>query len=157
MVVPDSNSLDPQASDITLTASVMVNGASLDDDSYDVVRKGLITTEGGDYKMEIKRVRADPTIGRLHCFFRGDPGSTVRKVARPDIVNGRWHTLQCSKSGDKVVATVDGKSFTRTGSAGSISNDCNVMVGAKKVKPFDDVFEGSMDSVSIDIAPEIAQ
>jgi hypothetical protein len=31
------------------------------------------------------------------------------------------------------------------------------MVGAKKADPFDDMFDGSMDSVSIDIAqPDVA-
>jgi hypothetical protein len=157
VAVPDADSLDPQANDITLTASVMVNGASLDDDSYDVVRKGYVDTPGGDYKMEIKRIKADPTIGKLHCFFRGD-GGTVYKVANRDIVDGNWHTLQCLKTGTSVVAKVDGRSFTKTGSAGSIANESVVMVGAKKADPFDDMFDGSMDFVSIEIAqPEIAQ
>ena len=150
VAVPDADSLDPQANDITLTASVMVNGASLDDDSYDVVRKGFVTTAGGDYKMEIKRT-ADPAVGRLHCLFRGN-GATVYRVARPDIVDGNWHTLQCVKTSDSVVARVDGRSYTRTGSAGSIANQSVVMVGAKKADPFDDMFDGSMDFVSIDIA-----
>ena len=148
--VPDADSLDPQANDITLTARVLVNGESLDDDSYDVVRKGFVTTAGGDYKMEIKRT-ADPTVGKLHCFFRGDQG-TVRKVARPDIVDGNWHTLECVKTSNSVVAKVDGRSFTKTGTAGSIANATNVMVGAKKADPFDDMFDGWMDYVSIDIA-----
>ena len=150
VAVPDADSLDPQANDITLTASVMVNGASLDDDSYDVVRKGFVTTAGGDYKMEIKRT-ADPTVGRLHCLFRGNE-ATVSRVARRDIVDGNWHTLQCVKTSDSVVARVDGRSYTRTGSAGSIANESGVMVGAKKANPFDDMFDGSMDFVSIDIA-----
>jgi hypothetical protein len=156
--VPDSDSLDPQANDITLTASVVVNGTSLDDDSYDVVRKGFVDTPGGDYKMEIKRVRADPTVGKLHCFFRGNQG-TVNKVANRDIVDGNWHTLQCIKTSTSVVAKVDGgRSYTKTGSAGSIANDVGVMVGAKKADPLDDTFDGSMDFVSIDIAqPDIAQ
>src|ERR671939_169853 len=80
--VPDADSLDPKANDITLTASVRVgvdNTHQMDDDSYDVVRKGFVTTAGGDYKMEIKRVKADPTIGKLNCFFRGDLAS-VNKV-----------------------------------------------------------------------------
>ena len=154
--VPDADSLDPQANDITLTARVLVNGGSLDDDSYDVVRKGFVTTAGGDYKMEIKRT-ADPTVGKLHCFFRGDLAS-VNKVANRDIVDGNWHTLQCVKTSGSVVARVDGRSYTRTGSAGSIANASAVMVGAKKADPFDDMFDGSMDFVSIDIAqPDIAQ
>ena len=151
VVVPDDDSLDPQENDITLTASVKVKGSSLDDDSYDVVRKGLVTTAGGDYKMEIQRKFNDPTVGRLHCLFKGS-GGTVRKVARPDIVDGGWHTLRCVKAGDSVVARVDGRSFTATGSAGSISNSTNVMVGAKTADPLDDVFDGSMNFVSIKIA-----
>jgi hypothetical protein len=156
--VPDADGLDPQANDTTLTARVLVNGASLDDDSYDVVRKGFVDTPGGDYKMEIKRKsKLDPSVGKLHCFFRGDQG-TVRKVALPDIVDGNWHTLQCAKTATSVVAKVDGRSFTQTGSAGSIANDVGVMVGAKKADPSDDVFDGSMDFVSIEIAqPDTAQ
>jgi hypothetical protein len=169
--VPDADSLDPKANDIALTARVRVgvdNTHQMDDDSYDVVRKGVVSTEGGDYKMEIKRT-PDPTIGRLHCLFRGiqDDGTddTVNRVARPDIVDGNWHTLRCEKTSDSVVATVDGRSFTTTGSADTIDNASNVMVGAKSVilsrrgvERGDDVFDGSMDFVSIEIAqPEIAQ
>jgi hypothetical protein len=157
VLVPDADSLDPQGNDITLTARVMVNGASMDDDSYDVVRKGLVTTAGGDYKMEIKRKsNADPSVGKLHCFFRGDQG-TVRKVARPDIVDGNPHTLECIKTSTSVVAKVDGRSFTQAGSAGSIANASNVMVGAKQTNPDDDNFDGWMDFVTIDIAqPDVA-
>jgi hypothetical protein len=150
VVVPDDDSLDPAANDITITARVKVNGESLDDDSYDIVRKGLSTTAGGDYKMEIKRT-TDPTVGRLHCLFKGS-GGRVNRVARVDVVDGNWHTLECSKTSDSVVARVDGRSYTKTGSAGSISSSTNVMVGAKRATPFDDVFDGSMVFVSIDIA-----
>jgi len=150
VVVPDAESLDPQENDITLTARVMVNGESLDDDSYDIVRKGLSASPGGDYKMEILRA-SDSTAGKLHCLFKGS-GGKVKKVARPDIVDGRWHTLECVKTSTSVVARVDGKAYTKAGSAGSISNSSNVMVGAKRANPFDDVFDGSMDLVSIDIA-----
>jgi len=94
---------------------------------------------------------ADPTVGKLHCLFQGD-GGTVDKVARGDIVDGNWHTLECIKTSTSVVAKVDGRSFTKTGSAGSIANASGVMVGAKKADPFDDMFDGSMDFVSIEIA-----
>src|SRR5215207_10025949 len=131
VTVPDSDSLDPQENDITLRARVKVTDAPMDEDSYDIVRKGLAGRPGGDYKMEIKRA-ADPTVGKLHCLFKGD-GGTVDKVARRDRVDG--------KSGS-----------TKAGSAGSISNPTNVLVGAKKTNPFDDTFDGSMDFVGIDIS-----
>jgi len=78
----------------------------------------------------------------------------VSNVAPPDIVDGRWHALKCRKTRTTVVARVDGgRSYTQTGSAGSISNSSNVMVGAKTVTPRpDDMFEGSMDLVRIRIA-----
>src|SRR5829696_2124120 len=151
VAVPDAGSLDPKGKDITLRAHVKVTDRPMDDDSYDIVRKGLVTTPGGDYKMEIKRA-ADPTVGKLHCLFNGD-GSTVDKVARRDIVDGNWHTLECIKTSTAVVARVDGRSgSTKAGSAGSISNPTNVMVGAKTAEPLDDVFDGSMDFVGIDIS-----
>ena len=150
VAVPDSDSLDPEESDITLSAGVKVTDKPMDDDSYDIVRKGLVTTPGGDYKMEIKRGAAS-TVGKLHCLFKGD-GGTVDIVARQDIVDGEWHTLECIKTRTSVVAKVDGRSGSTAGSAGSISNGSAVLVGAKTADPLDDTFYGWMDFVSIDIA-----
>src|SRR5215208_8210920 len=151
VLVPDSDSLDPQGKDITLRAGVKVTNTPMDEDSYDIVRKGLSGSPGGDYKMEIKRA-ADPTVGKLHCLFKGD-GGTVDKEARRDIVDGNRHTLECIKTSTSVVARVDGKSGgTKAGSAGSLSNPTNAMVGAKTADPFDDTFYGWMDFVGIDIS-----
>ena len=93
VVVPDHASLDPGSKDINLRASVRVSGGPLDDDSYDVVRKGVLTTPGGYYKMEIKRTSA--TVGKLHCLFKGSEGKTLSVVAQPDSVDGRSPTLKC--------------------------------------------------------------
>jgi hypothetical protein len=150
VVVPDHASLDPAGKAITLRASVRVSGASMDDDSYDIVRKGYVTTPGGDYKMEIKKTR-NRTVGKLHCLFKGSRG-TVSRLAGPDIVDGNWHTLTCIKGSNRVVARVDGRSYTQRGSAGSISNGKAVMVGAKQVAPLDDMFDGRMNFVTINIA-----
>jgi hypothetical protein len=150
VVVPDNNSLDPGSRDITLRASVKVTGGALDDDSYDIVRKGYSTTSGGDYKMEILRSSSDPTVGRLHCLFRGSRGKEGEMVMS-DIVDGNWHTLACIKRSTKVVAMVDGKASPSIGSVGSIANSEAVMVGAKTAAPLDDVFEGKMNYVRIHI------
>ncbi len=150
VLVPDSDSLDPAEKDITLSAGVKVTDTPMDDDSYDIVRKGLVTTPGGDYKMEIKRA-ANPTVGKLHCLFKGD-GGTVDIVAPQDIVDGNRHTLECIKTSTSVVARVDGSVSTKAGSAGSIANGSAVLVGAKTADPLDDTFDGSMGFVSIEIA-----
>ncbi len=149
VAVPDNDSLDPAGRGITLTASVAVPDRAMDDDSYDVVRKGLSTTAGGDYKMEIKRA-GDPAVGNLNCVFKGDAG-TVNRVAPVDVVDGGWHALGCAKTDNSVVARVDGVSYAKTGTAGRIANDREVLIGAKTTNPLDDVFEGSMRSVGVDI------
>src|ERR687897_335245 len=46
VAVPDSDSLDPQGKDITPSAGVTVTDTPMNDDSYDIVRKGLVTTTG---------------------------------------------------------------------------------------------------------------
>jgi hypothetical protein len=148
VAVQDADSLDPLEKDIMLAASVLIKGESMDDDSYDVVRKGLSTTRGGDYKMEIYG-KSDPTVGNLHCVFNGTGGS-MRISAPADIVDRNWHTLECIKTSTSVVARVDGRSYTKTGSAGSIANSSDVLVGAKTANH--DVFDGAMDFVSIVIA-----
>ncbi len=150
VVVPDDDSLDPLEGDITLRALVKVPDEPMDDDSYDVVRKGLASRTAGDYKMEIKRT-SNRKVGKLHCLFKGSRG-TVSRLAGPDLVDGRWHTLACKKWSNRVVARVDGRSYTQRGSAGSISNGEAVMVGAKQVAPLDDMFDGRMNFVTIKIA-----
>ena len=47
---------------------------------------------------------------------------------------------------------MDGKPDTKAVSAGSISNPKEVLVGAKTTNPFDDVFEVTMNYVTILIA-----
>lgn len=147
--VPDKdNSLDPYDADITVTAWVRLVGPLLDD-SYDLVRKGLGNTPGGDWKMEVKNIRRLGAVGKLKCTFRGDPGVEVVKTARPDIIDGQPHELKCIKTAVSVSAVVDGRAYTKLASAGTIANDREVMVGSKI--PGDDVYSGDLDEVTVEI------
>ncbi len=150
--VPDDSSLDPGDSTIRLTATVLAVNEPMGDDSYDLVRKGYSTTKGGDWKMEIKRT-SNPSVGRLHCSFKGvmpdGRRRTLARVAGVDIIDGRIHTLQCLRTSTGVSAVVDGRVFTKTGASGHISNSEPVVVGAKM--PGDDVLQGTLDEVIVDI------
>jgi hypothetical protein len=148
--VPDTNSsLDPVDKDITITAHVMVNGTTISDDSYDIVRKGLGTTAGGDYKMELKRIKRDPNIAKLNCVFRGT--TNVKRLAAPNILaQPGWHTFQCIRTATHVRAVVDGVTYSKRATTGPIANDADILVGAKT--PTDDVLNGSIDFITIDIA-----
>ena len=150
VVVPDNaDSLDPFAADITVTAWVSLTGPLLDD-SYDLVRKGLGDTPGGDWKMEVKNIKNQGAVGKLKCTFRGT--TRVVKTARPDIIDGTPHKLTCIKTATSVIAQVDdGRRFTKSVATGSIANTSNIMLGSKV--PGDDVYSGRLDEVSVDIGP----
>jgi hypothetical protein len=150
--VPDNASLDPGTKNVTLGATVRIANVNMLDDSYDIVRKGVTTTSGGYWKMEVKRA-ADPTVGNLNCVFKlvKSDGSivTMTKLAPVDVADGRTHTLRCIRSATKVQAVVDGTAYSRTAPAGSISNNQPVFVGSKS--PGDDVLQGVLDQVTVSI------
>ncbi len=115
VMVPDNDdSLDPGDANITITAWVSLTGP-LFDDSYDLVRKGLGGTAGGDWKMEVKNIMNQGAVGKLKCTFRGQPGARIIKTARPDIIDGQPHELKCIKTPTSVIAMVDGRAFTKSG------------------------------------------
>ena len=145
--VPDNSSLDPGAASITLSAVVRVADAPMSDDSYDLIRKGVTTTPGGDWKMEIKRT-SNPSVGKLLCVFKGT-GGAVQKMANRDLVDGNVHRVECIKTGNSVTAVVDGARSSTSASAGSIANDQPVVLGSKVAG--DDVLRGVMDQVKVSI------
>lgn len=151
--VPDHDSLDPGAADIRITATVQVADGQILDDSYDIIRKGVTTTKGGNWKMEIKRIASDPTIGKMRCVFKGTTASgtrvAVQKAANRDVVDGSAHTLTCIKTATSVTAVVDGRSYSVTKAAGSIANDQPVILGSKVAG--DDVLQGILDQVTVDV------
>ena len=151
--VADAADLNPDTRDMTITARVTVAGTQMLDDSYEVVRKGVVKTAGGEWKMEIKRKGTNATIGQLHCVFKGVlPGAKplASKISPVDVVDGKPHTLQCIRTATTVTAIVDGgRSYTLTKSTGTISNTSTVMLGSKIAG--DDVMQGDIDWVRLEI------
>jgi len=108
---------------------------------YDLMRKGLSGTAGGNYKVEILR------SGRAFCLFGGSAG-TVSITNGPNLANNQWHRITCARTGNTVVLTVDGGTWSRSGSIGSISNSSTVFIGAKD-SGGGDQYSGLMDSVTV--------
>ena len=137
IVVPNSSSLNPGSSSISITAHVKFDDRpppSVGD--YDLVRKG-----SGIYKMEILGT------GQAYCRFAGTSGvRTVR--GGPDLSDGSWHTILCRKTSSNITLTVDGSSFSTNGSVGSISSAA-VLVLSGKPTTSEDRYRGVMDEVSI--------
>lgn len=136
VVIPNSSSLNPGALDVTLTAHVkfsVIPPPSVGD--YDLIRKGT-----GIYKMEIM------STGQAFCKF---VGSTMKLSIKkgPNLADGLWHTIVCRKTTSGITLTVDGTSFTKSGSVGSISSNSKLYFGAKPNGG--DRYNGILDEVTI--------
>ncbi len=140
--VPSSTKLNPGTATFTVSVRVAftVKPSSTVGD-YDLARKGLSTTSGGNWKVEILR------SGYAFCLFRGSSGS-VSVTKGPDLSNGAWHTISCSRDSSGVRLTVDGSTSSKSGATGNIANSTTMFVGAKS-SAGGDQYSGRMDELQI--------
>src|SRR4051794_25275260 len=122
VTVPTASSLNPGLSSFTWTAHVKFT--QLPKVDYDLVRKGLSSTSGGHWKSEILG------NGKAFCEVRGGSG-TAHLSNGPNLANGTWHTVTCTRNGSPLTLTVDRKSYSTSHSSGSTSNSAPLTVGAK--------------------------
>jgi hypothetical protein len=148
--VPDSPSLDPGTATLRITARVkftVVPSASVVD--YDLVRKGLAGTAGGDWKMEIFPPSKGSTVGPAYCLFQDATRASASIRDTRNLADGKWHTIICTKTASAISVTVDGVTRSKAAKLGSISNSKPVTIGAKPGGG--DRYLGDMDEVSIQI------
>jgi Concanavalin A-like lectin/glucanases superfamily len=138
--VPSASDLNPGSADVSFTLHLRTSRKPASNHDYDLLRKGISSTSGGMYKAEMG------SDGKITCRFKGS--HDIRLHTGPSGTDGKWHAVTCSKTNSTVELTVDGKSWTVSKSAGSISNSASVVLGAK---PGDDWYDGLMDDVSISI------
>jgi hypothetical protein len=139
--VSSATELNPGSSAYAFTVHLRFTSrpsASVED--YDILRKGLSTTSGGSFKMEIL------SSGKAYCNFRGS--KEVSLSNGPNLANDAWHTVTCRRTSSSVQLVVDGTTYTASGSTGTISNSDALYMGAKDTAG-NDQFTGRLDEVSI--------
>jgi hypothetical protein len=140
VTVPHSADLTPGSADFSFSAKVNFTvNPSPEVVDYDLLRKGLSTTTGGDYKMEILQ------SGKAFCQWKGSAGNTSITSTNP-VALGGWHTITCIKTASTVKIKVDSVTKTKTFTVGSITNTAALFIGAK---PNADEYLGDMDEVLI--------
>lgn len=142
VTVPNNARLNPGTGDFTVSAKIRFSAppsSSVGD--YDLVRKGLAGTAGGNWKMEILQ------SGKAYCLFKGSAGRVVLTNG-PVLADNVWHTVSCTRSGSTVRLEVDGATYTKSGPTGSIANTVALRVGNKNTAGGDQ-YAGLMDEVSI--------
>jgi hypothetical protein len=148
--VPDSASLDPGSATLRITAKVrftVVPSASVVD--YDLVRKGLAGTVGGDWKMEIFPPSSGSPVGPAYCLFQDANRKSAFIRDTRNLADGQWHTISCVKTATSISVIVDGVAKTKAVTLGSINNNKPVTIGMKPGGG--DRYLGDMDEVSIQI------
>ncbi len=127
-------------------------------DYGNMIQKGQSTTRGGYFKWEIPK-------GRLMCLFRSRDHfgnllgqKSVRSPLDMPLNDGRWHTVRCEKTVDRVTMTIDGAVTVQSsrGTIGPISNTVPLTIGGKlncdQVTTTCDYFAGDIDFVRIQVS-----
>jgi hypothetical protein len=142
-------SLNPGSRDFSVTAYVNFAAApTAAVGDFDLARKGLSSTLGGGWKMEIVR-GSGGTAGIASCHFKGSSGSATITDG-PNLADGQWHAIMCAKTSGAVSLTVSGQTYTKSGAIGSVSNSAKLTLGAKLGGG--DWFKGTMDEVSFSVS-----
>jgi hypothetical protein len=141
---PASGPLTPKFTVTAIVTPTAVPNSTVGD--FDIVRKGLSSTTGGYWKMEIYPNSAH-NQGRAMCQMKGSLATTGTFVAGPNLVNSGQHTIQCIKEATRVTVVVDGTAYQKNVSVGRINSTARVTIGAKLGGG--DWFAGRMNEINI--------
>ncbi len=140
--VPSASDLNPGSANVSVTIHVNTTATPpAPPADWDLIRKGLYTTAGGEMKLELQQ------SGKASCGFEGSSGYS-ELVAGPKINDGQWHTVQCVKTSTAIKIVVDGTTFSQSAKLGSIGNTAAVVIGSR---PGSDWYKGLLDESSIQI------
>jgi hypothetical protein len=136
VIVPNAASLNPGSASFSFGVTLtMTSPPTPSNETYDVLRKGLVSTRGGDYKLEIMN-----SGGRAvaHCVVRSFRTNGTKVLASvtstASLADGRPHTVGCAKSATGITVSVDSlpaRTKTYPGGLGSVSNTAALGLGAK--------------------------
>jgi hypothetical protein len=124
--VPSVDALNPGSRDIRLTIYLKTVHKP-DSVDWDLFRKGYAQRSPGRYKMEYQ-----PT-GQAGCDFadRAEVHGAGRVMGGPDLADGRWHQVSCTKTAASIELTVDARTVaTKEVRLGTIANTDPVVLGA---------------------------
>jgi hypothetical protein len=131
VVVPNSASLNPGTSSFSYSVKVQSSHVPASGTDYDLMRKGLGTTAGGEYKIEIVRANGQ---GRAFCVVNDSRGVGASVKGTTNVTDGHVHTLTCTKTASGLTLQVDAlkpRTEKVAGQLGSISNTSALVIGAK--------------------------
>jgi hypothetical protein len=136
VIVPTSSSLNPGAADFSFGVTVsMSKPPAAVGETYDVLRKGLSTTKGGNYKVEVKNVNGKALARCVVRSFRTNGTKVLAAVqGTTSLADGRQHMVTCVKTSTSITLHVDAlapRTKSYVGGLGSVANTSVLALGAK--------------------------
>jgi hypothetical protein len=128
VVVPDSPGLNPGTNDFSYSVQVQTSRVPPSGTDYDLIRKGISSTAGGEYKLEIVY---STTGGKAFCLAKDNAKVSATVKGTTNVTDGQVHTLTCKKTSTGLTVDVDGATRTKAASLGSISNSSPLTISAK--------------------------
>lgn len=129
VTVPDSASLDPGTADFSTTVKVTTGLPATG--RYEVLRKGVGSTRGGEYGLEVVNANG---AARAVCLVKDGAGHSASiRSGGGTLADGQEHTITCAKTSTSLTVTVDGGSArtkTASGGLGSVDNAAPLVFGA---------------------------
>jgi hypothetical protein len=136
VIVPTSASLNPGSANFSFGVTVsMSTPPSPVGETYDVLRKGLATTKGGNYKIEVKNVNGKALARCVVKSFRTNGTKVLAAVlGTTSLAGGGQHAVTCVKTSTGITLYVDSlapRTKSYAGGLGSVANTSVLALGAK--------------------------
>jgi hypothetical protein len=139
--VASEPALNPGVRDFMISGWVNFPAAPRPGQTFDVFRKGLSYTRGGEYKLEIL------PGGRVKCSAKDWRMRTGWVLDTTDVADGRWHHVACARTGSVWSVIVDGTVSSKAVDLAAISNDMALSIGSKYGN--EDMPRGLVDEVML--------
>jgi hypothetical protein len=154
VVVPNSSTLNPGTSDFSYSVTVQTSRVPPSGTDYDLIRKGISSTAGGEYKLEIVY---SSTGGKAFCLAKDDSKVSATVKGTTNVTDGHVHTLTCKKTSSGLTLQVDTlapRVKVVSGGLGAIINTSPLTISAKTptIKGVNgDFYSGTMLGASLSL------
>ncbi|MEV0898112.1 LamG domain-containing protein [Actinoplanes sp. NPDC049802] len=143
----DTPDLNPGTRPLRYGAGVLLSPAETGR-GENILQKGY-SNGGGQYKLQV-----DGLSGKPSCGISDKTGTTVHVArSRTSVADGRWHRLECRRTGPTLAIVVDDRLETVTAVPATLSVESTqpFTVGGKGVGQNNDQFHGTLDDIWVQI------
>ncbi|HWS38298.1 MAG TPA: LamG-like jellyroll fold domain-containing protein [Actinoplanes sp.] len=142
----DTTGLNPGTGPLRYGAGVLLSPTETGR-GENILQKGY-STGGGQYKLQV-----DGRSGHPSCGMSDEAGTVYVVHSATTVADGRWHSLECRRSGADLTILVDGRleSVTTIPATLSVNTEHPITIGGKGVGRNNDQFHGTLDDVWVRI------